>query len=441
MDPTTTRELILLVLLLKILGAAAIASIMARSGEFRKLLIEPLANSQERLRFGIVFGIPLLCGVALRIILGYQSADLGMEGALLAGVICGAGAGMAAGGLAAFPGLIHHETLGLPFLVGAGAMGGFARYMAANKDDIWHFSPFFDLNLYRWFRQRFGYPRGDWQMFFFLLIVVMDAVRMLLQRAFPGRIFAVFNGTPIIVIAICLTSIACVAVPITIWKNIRNERLIEEQQRLLVQARLDALTAQINPHFLFNTLNSVASLTRTDPDSARQVIVRLSNILRQLLRKNETFSTLREELAFIDDYLSIEVIRFGREKLSIVKDIDEETLSLMVPSMLLQPIIENSIRHGLSPKVEGGVIVLRSARKDGRLLLEVEDNGVGMPTEAQRAAAAANGGVRQGTGQGIGMKNVQERLRVLYGSEFTFQVGAPPGGGTSVRLGIPLLSN
>src|SRR5262249_8205285 len=146
---------------------------------------------------------------------------------------------------------------------------------------------------------------------------------------------------------------------------------------------------------------SVASLTRTDPDSARQVIVKLSNILRMLLRKNETFSTLREELAFIDDYLSIEVIRFGREKLSIVKDIDEETLSLMVPSMLLQPIIETSIRHGLSPKVEGGVIVLRSARQDGRLLLEVEDNGVGMPTEAQRAAAAANGGVRQGTGQGI----------------------------------------
>jgi two-component system, LytTR family, sensor kinase len=459
LDITTTRELILLGLLLKILGAAAIASIMARSGEFRKLLLEPHKNLQERLRFGVVLGIPLLCTAALRIILQYQSVDLGMEGALLAGVIGGAGAGMAAGGLAAFPGLLHHETLGLPFLLLAGGMGGFARYVAANKDDIWHFSPFFDLNLYRWFRQRFGYPRGDWQMFFFLLIVVMDAARMLLLRAFPGRLFALFNNTPLIVIAICLTSIACVAVPITIWKNIRNERLIEEQQRLLVQARLDALTAQINPHFLFNTLNSVASLTRTDPESARQVIFKLSSILRQLLGKSENFSTLREELAFIDDYLSIEVIRFGPDKLRIVKEIDEETLPLMVPSMLLQPIIENSIRHGLSPKVEGGVIVVRSTRQDGRLLLEVEDNGVGMrpetitgalqPTEngsgwqgiGQSVGQGTSQGIGQGIGRGIGMKNVQERLRVLYGSEFTFQIEAPPGGGTSVRLGIPLLSN
>src|SRR3970282_1238145 len=109
------------------------------------------------------------------------------------------------------------------------------------------------------------------------------------------------------------------------------------QRRLLVQARLDALTAQINPHFLFNTLNSIASLARTDPETARQVIFKLSSILRQLLKKHETFSTLRDEMAFIDDYLSIEVIRFGHDKLRIVKAIDEQTLPLRVPRQLLQP--------------------------------------------------------------------------------------------------------
>jgi two-component system LytT family sensor kinase len=205
---------------------------------------------------------------------------------------------------------------------------------------------------------------------------------------------------------------------------------LEEQRHLLMQARLDALTAQINPHFLFNTLNSIASLARTDPETARQVIFQLSNILRQLLKKHENFTPLREELRLIDDYLSIEAIRFGEDKLRVVKEIDEETLPLMVPSMLLQPIVENAIRHGLSPRLEGGVIVLRSQREDGRLLLEVRDNGVGIPAEQLS-------GVFQ---QGIGISNVRERLRVLYGSEFTFVIQSPPEGGTVIQLGIPWIA-
>ena len=436
MDATTVRELILLVLLVKILAAASIASIMARFAYFKKLLFIPTKNLQERLQFGIVLGIPLMFGAALRVILQYQAPDLGMEGAILAGVLGGAVAGIAAGALAAFPALLHQEVLALPFLVAAGALGGLARHLAASKDDIWHFSPFFDLNLYRWFRKRFGYPRGDWQMFFFLLIVVIEAGRMLLGRGFPGRLFYLFNGWAPIVIATCLTSIACVAIPITIWKNIRNELLIEEQQRLLVQARLDALTAQINPHFLFNTLNSIASLARTDPESARHVIFKLSSILRQLLKKHENFSTLRDEMTFIDDYLSIEVIRFGHEKLKIVKEIDAETLSLMVPSMLLQPIIENAIRHGLSPRMEGGEILLRSYRQDGRLVLEVRDNGTGIPAEVLGRM------LDKGAGQpGIGISNVRERLRVLYGPDFSFRIDSPSEGGTIIQIGIPPLGN
>ena len=457
MDSNLTREMLLLVLLVKILAAASIASILARSGYFKRLLFKPEKDLREELTFGILLGIPLFTGAALRVVLKYQAPELSLEGAVLAGVLCGPAAGMLAGGLGSFPALLHQEILALPVMLIAGALGGFARHVAPDKDYIWHFSPFFDLNLYRWFRRRFGYPRGDWQMFFFLLLIVLEAGRILLGRAFPGRLFYLHNSYAPIEIAICMATIASVAMPITIWKNTRNELLLEEQQRLLIQARLDALTAQINPHFLFNTLNSIASLVRSDPDTARTVIYRLSNIMRQLLKKHETFSPLRDQLAFVDDYLSIEAIRFGPQKLQIVKEIEEETLPLMVPSMLLQPIIENAIRHGLSPRLEGGVIHIRSFRHNGRLLLEVRDNGVGIPERRLKDIRGENGraNLDQGTSnkdqetgkievrteksRGIGISNVRERLRVLYGSDFTMHIDSPSGEGASILIEIPLL--
>ncbi|MGH9784512.1 MAG: sensor histidine kinase [Terriglobia bacterium] len=431
MDPSNVRELLLLVLLVKILVAASLASILARFAAFKQLVFLTEKSLRNQLLFGLVLGLALFFGVTLRVIFGFPAPDLSLEGAVLAGVLGGHLAGIVAGGLAAFPGLLHQEVLALPVMLAAGALGGFARQLIPNKDDVWHFSPFIDLNLYRWFRQRFGHPRGDWQMFFFVLLIVMEAGRIHLGRAFPGSLFYLFNGYPLIVIALCLTTVATVAIPITIWKNVRTEMLLEEQRRLLMQARLDALTAQINPHFLFNTLNSIASLVRTDPETARQVIFRLSSILRRLLQKHDNFTPLSEELAFVDDYLAIEVIRFGEDKLTIVKEIEEQTGSLLVPSMLLQPLVENAIRHGLSPRVEGGIICLRSLRANGRLLLEVRDNGVGIaPSQLEQAQQ-----------QGIGMSNVRERLRVLYGSEFTFRIESPAEGGTSVQIGVPLFPN
>ena len=148
---------------------------------------------------------------------------------------------------------------------------------------------------------------------------------------------------------VVLSSVMCVAMAIKIWNNTRIEMNLEQNQQLLLRARMDALTSQINPHFLFNTLNTVSSLIRFDPDMARGVVLKLSNILRRLLRKHETFVPLREELEFIDDYLDIEVIRFGRDKLQIFKEIDAEALDAFVPSMLLQPMIENSHKTRTRP--------------------------------------------------------------------------------------------
>jgi len=204
---------------------------------------------------------------------------------------------------------------------------------------------------------------------------------------------------------------------------------LEQNQQLLLKARMDALTSQINPHFLFNTLNTVSSLIRFDPDMARGVVLKLSNILRRLLRKTETFVPLRDELEFIDDYLDIEVIRFGRDKLQIFKQVDPATLDTFVPSMLLQPMVENSIKHGLAPRLEGGQIHIRTHHLDGRLSIEVADNGMGI--SAERLAEVYGGG--------IGISNVHERLRLLYGDQFKMDIRSEEGQGTQIHIEIPAL--
>jgi two-component system LytT family sensor kinase len=194
----------------------------------------------------------------------------------------------------------------------------------------------------------------------------------------------------------------------------------------LNEARLAALTSQINPHFLFNTLNSVSSLIRTNPDQARSVVYRLSSILRRLLRKTDNLSPLREELAFIDNYMTIEMVRFG-DKLRFVKEIDPDTLDRLVPSMMLQPILENSIRHGLSSKVDGGMIRVRTSLSGGRLNLLVEDDGVGIP-ETRLSTLFE---------QGIGVSNVNERLKVLFGQDYRMWIDSKPGEGTRTGIEIP----
>jgi two-component system LytT family sensor kinase len=270
----------------------------------------------------------------------------------------------------------------------------------------------------------------------FASILFVEFLRQMLGGVFgPQQIFfltpkseAIPHPHPLGYAAVYAATLFAVAIPLKIWNNARNERKLEEQERLLAEARLAALTSQINPHFLFNTLNSVSSLIRTDPNQARLMVFRLSQVLRRLLRKHENLSALRDELSFIEDYLSIEVVRFG-DKLRFEKDVAEDTLDMLAPSMLLQPLVENCIKHGLSGKVEGGTIRIRTRRVASRLQLVVEDDGVGIP-EAKLATLLD---------RGIGVSNVNERLKVLFGSEYRMWVDSRVGEGTRVHIEMPEL--
>ncbi|MGO9269757.1 MAG: sensor histidine kinase, partial [Terriglobia bacterium] len=155
----------------------------------------------------------------------------------------------------------------------------------------------------------------------------------------------------------------------------------------------------------------------------------------RLLHSADSFVPLREEVEFIDNYLDIEVVRFGRDKLKVVKDLDPASLEAMVPSMLLQPLVENCIKHGLSPKVEGGSITLRSRLIESRLVVEVEDDGVGMGAAHLFEQPDGWGGT------GVGMANVAERLKVLYDDTAQMMIENREGGGTLIRLRLPILPN
>ena len=422
-------ESLLVTLLVKLGVVASLASILVRPYAVQRMLMRENRTLNQRLKMALWFSGVFAAGVATRVLTSssYLAVDLGLEGTLLAGILGGYVTGLVSGILISIPAMFHHEPLTMPLLAAIGVLGGLVRDCAPDTEDIWHFSPFFDLNLYRFFKQR-NYRRSAFQLLFLCVILSAESLRQALHRF----VFALQPSGPnphlMAYVALYATTLFAVVLPLKIWNNTRNEKKLEEQQRLLTEARLQALARQINPHFLFNTLNSVSSLIRSDPHQARLMVLKLSRILRRLLRKHENFSPLRDELDFIEDYLSIEVARFG-EKLRFEKEVDAGSLDMLVPSMLLQPLVENCIRHGLSSKVDGGMIRVRSHMVDGKLHLLVEDDGVGIP-EVKLATLLE---------QGIGVSNVNERLKVLFGTSYRMWIDSKPGQGTRIEIEIPEL--
>ena len=433
MEPQT----ILIHLALKLGVAAAVSSTLVRSKEFKLLLFREERSFRQKVYLVLCMALPIMVGVWIRIsVPSFLAGDLSFETALLLGVIGGRWAGTLGGLLMGVPALLHGEWAALPFGVLSGFIAGQLRTMASDKDDIWSFSPFIDQSIFRLIKRNLPRPRlFDWQVMFFTTIVLLRFVQTELARYFPHSIFSLESPDNWWVWgAIYAASVTAIGIEIKIFNSVRIQIKLEEQERLLLHARMEALQDQINPHFLFNTLNSISSLVRFDPDTAREVISKLATILRRLLNSADSFVPLREEVEFIDNYLDIEVVRFGNDKLRVVKELAPDSLDVMVPSMLLQPLVENSIKHGLSSKVEGGSIHLRSRLVDSGLVIEVEDDGVGMAATQQMG-----NGSDSGRGAGIGMANVSERLQVLYGDTARMTIDSHEGKGTLVRIRLPLL--
>jgi sensor histidine kinase YesM len=211
------------------------------------------------------------------------------------------------------------------------------------------------------------------------------------------------------------------------YREARDRQLRASQlEALLRQAQLDALRSQLNPHFLFNSLHSIAELVHQDPKLAEQLIVRLGELLRRVLESSKSPElALEQELDFIRGYVAIEQMRLG-ERLNVTWDIEPEVLSARVPSLILQPLVENAIQHGIAPVAAGGALTVRARRRDGFIEIEIGDDGPGL---------AQSDGARQ---EGIGIANTRARLQALYGDRHGFELRQ--GDGLVVSLRIPASS-
>lgn len=206
---------------------------------------------------------------------------------------------------------------------------------------------------------------------------------------------------------------------------------LDASRHRLAQAEVRALRAQISPHFIYNSLNAIASFVRTDPVRARELLIEFADFTRYSFGKHGEFTTLAEELRSIERYLLLEQARFG-ERLAVTLRIAPEVLGVRIPFLCLQPLIENAVRHGLESAEAGGRITIEARDADRDCVITVEDDGVGEDPERIRAILAGDP-----TSDSVGLANVDERLRNTFGDDYGLTVDTAPGAGTLVTVRIP----
>ncbi|MBN1885234.1 MAG: histidine kinase [Candidatus Krumholzibacteriota bacterium] len=420
----TGDQFTFLILLLRMGIMASVSGVLITSSFFKRLIFLDRRSTGQNWWLAVLFGVMLTAGAAVRVLVGYEGIDLSLAGVFLVGLMGGIIPGGSVGFFVSLPGTIRGEWATLPLLVVGGLAGGLIRSRLLDREEIWGFSPIPFSNIARAMRVFVAERRLDPRAVILLSVLSLDVVRCVVaERTSPPVVFAVSVEHWWMWLFVWFSTLACVGIPIKIWNNTRVEMLLEEQKATAMQARFDALRRQINPHFLFNTLNAATSCIWEQPEKTRWILVKLSAILRRLLQQGDDFVPLSRELEFIEDYLSLEEARFGKESIRVEKKIDPRAMDVPVPVMILQPIVENAVRHGISPKIGGGTVHISAVREGERLCIVVRDDGVGF------------GGPG---GSGIGLSNVSERLSVGYPGESTFRIDSAPGRGTTVAIEIPV---
>jgi two-component system LytT family sensor kinase len=265
-----------------------------------------------------------------------------------------------------------------------------------------------------WDPKLYGFISGIWNSQAHVFAIRWDVFRNLFLTNLVDDTTGAY--VPIVVVAHALSYY---------WKMRDRELHSAKLQMQLAKSRLQTLKSHLQPHFLFNTMHSISALMLTDVRAADRMMARLSDLLRMSLENTEAQTTrLSRELEFVAGYLEIEKIRF-EERLNIVLDIAPETLDALVPSLLLQPLVENAVRHGIARLSAGGTLWITAIREGNNLCVRIRDNGPGLA-------------VPSGTsGTGLGIRTTRERLQTLYGDDQSFEIGPAPSGGVKVCIRLP----
>jgi two-component system LytT family sensor kinase len=424
----TQDQLALINILLRLAVMAGITSLVLGFRFTGDILVKVSVPTREKVKLTVLLAVIFSVGVLIRKMSAQAAMDLSLEGAIVAGLIGGTWVGAGTGFAIGLTCFMIGETVSLPFYTVAGLVSGFIYSRVGRGGEVWNFSlnPF--LTIYNFLDRLF---RGALDRDFIPVVLCIGFA--LLRYELLGRYetTGLIYGYPVrdwLFITIDLAVLVyTVGMALKLAANARGELIHREEEKQLVHARLTTLRSQINPHFLFNTLNSITSLIRVDAERAREMTRRLSSIFRKSLDETGDTHSLTNEIDFLDDYLSIERVRFGDERFEVVKKLDERTLGIQVPSLLLQPLVENAVKHGIACRTEGGRISISSAPVKGGIEITIENDG------------PETGPLDIGLlfSRGVGLKNVAERLDIYTCGEGRMKIDSCPGGGAIVRLFIP----
>lgn len=427
----THEQLLLINLLLRVAVMAGITSLLLGFRFVTNFLMRMSVTAAARARVAALFSAVFIFGVLIRRLSSQGAMDLSLEGTLLAGFLGGVWVGTGVGAAIGAACYLFGETVALPFYAAAGLVSGLLFTTLGGRGELWNYSlnPF--LIVYN-FIERLSKRRLDRNFIPFAACIVFEIVRYGLIGRYAARKLlygfppnGAFQYTLDLAVAVYTLGIA-----LKMANGAKMEIQLREEERQLIRARITTLRSQINPHFLFNTLNSISALIRTDAEKAREMTRRLASIFRKSLEESGETHPLRDEIEFIDDYLSIERVRFGEDKLRVTKEIDPGTLDVPVPIMILQPLVENAIKHGISKKVEGGELRIIARRTGDGIDIEIENDGPRV--EGLRLERLLP--------NGMGLKNVIERINIYSCGAGRFDILARNEGGARVRLSMPRMS-
>lgn len=420
----STEQLLLINLLLRVAVMAGIASLVLSFRFVNDFLMRVSVSTVSRLRMIALLSVIFIVGVVARKFTHQGALDLSLEGALLAGFLGGVWVGTGVGTAIGAACYLFGERVALPFYATAGFVSGALVTMLHARGEIWNFS-LNPLSIIYNFLDRLARRRLDPNVIPFAVCLVFAAARYGLLRRYLDRGLYGYLPSANVFFALDLgVLVYALGIALKMANGARLEILLREEERQLTHARIATLRSQINPHFLFNTLNSISALIRTDAEKAREMTRQLASIFRKSLDESGETHSLRDEIAFLDDYLSIERVRFGDERLVVVKDIAPDALDVQVPVMILQPLVENAIKHGISRRVDGGLIRIGARRTGKGVDIEIENDG----------PPFADCRLDDLTSRGLGLRNVIERVNIYSCGLGSLTITPRAEGGAIVRL-------